>query len=199
MAKLIAITGGSCSGKTTLAHALARALRNAVVIAEDDYYVCSSAIPNFDAGAYNFDVPEAKDHALLRAHLAMARAGHPFDKPLYDFATHRRKAETEHIAPADFVIVEGMHLLVSAELRAMFDLAIFIDASTAIRRARRLARDIEGRQRTRASIEAQFDGHVEPMHELHVAPERQYAALVLDDVGEAGVRVALNRVAALGA
>ena len=101
MTKIIAITGGSGVGKTTVARALARKLgAGAVVIAEDDYYRCSSTIANFDAATYNFDAPEAKEHALLRNHLALAKSGEAFDKPVYDLVTHRRKPEVERIVHA---------------------------------------------------------------------------------------------------
>ncbi|MGH6951351.1 MAG: AAA family ATPase, partial [Vitreimonas sp.] len=61
MTRIIAITGGSGAGKTTIARALARALgAGAVVVAEDDYYRCASTIAGFDAATYNFDAPEAK-------------------------------------------------------------------------------------------------------------------------------------------
>ena len=51
MTKIIAITGGSGAGKTTVARALARRLgAGAVVIAEDDYYRCSSGVANFEPG-----------------------------------------------------------------------------------------------------------------------------------------------------
>ena len=66
MTKIIAITGGSGAGKTTVARALAQRLgAGAVVIAEDDYYRCSSSVANFDAATHNFDAPTAKDYAKL--------------------------------------------------------------------------------------------------------------------------------------
>ena len=112
MTKLIAITGGSGAGKTTVARALAKRLgAGAVVIAEDDYYRCSSTVSNFDPATYNFDTPETKEHALLRAHLALAKSGEAFDKPIYDLVTHRRQPTVERIAHADWLIVEGLHLL----------------------------------------------------------------------------------------
>ena len=52
-----------------------------IVIAEDDYYRCSSTIPDFDPATHNFDAPSAKEHALLRDHLALARSGEAFAHP----------------------------------------------------------------------------------------------------------------------
>jgi len=185
--KLIAITGGSGAGKTTVARALARKHgAGAVVIAEDDYYRCASAIPGFDAATHNFDAPEAKEHALLREHLALAKSGAAFDKPVYDLVTHRRKAEVERIVHAETLIVEGIHLLAAPDLAALFDVKVFIDADEALRLARRMIRDAETRGRTPRSVMMQFFSTVRPMHERYVAPQRALADIVLDCPYDAG-------------
>jgi uridine kinase len=180
MTKIIAITGGSGAGKTTIAQALARRLgEGAVVIAEDDYYRCASTIPGFDPATHNFDAPEAKEHKLLAEHLALARSGEAFDKPVYDLVTHRRKPDVERIVHAKHVIVEGIHLLAPAELRVLFDFRVYVEADEALRLGRRMIRDVETRGRTPRSVLAQFFGSVRPMHEAHVAPQRAFADLVL--------------------
>jgi len=187
MTTLIAITGGSGAGKSTIAHALAKRLgAGAVVIAEDDYYRCASTIPGFDAAVYNFDLPEAKEHALLQQHLALAKSGEAFEKPVYDLVTHRRRGDIERIAHADTVIVEGLHVLVPADLRALFDLKIYVESDEAERLARRMIRDIETRGRTPRSVMMQFFDTVRPMHEAHIAPQKALADLVLTCPYDAG-------------
>jgi uridine kinase len=189
MTRIIAITGGSGAGKTTVARALAHLL-GARVIAEDDYYRCSSSYPDFDASTHNFDAPEAKQHDLLRAHLALARQGRPFDKPLYDLSTHRRRGETERIEPGEALIVEGIHLLVAPELRALFDLSVYIDADEALRLGRRMIRDVETRDRTPRSVFVQFFTNVRAMHDAHIEPQRALADLVLHSPADAGPEMA---------
>jgi uridine kinase len=187
MTRIIAITGGSGAGKTTTARALARLIgAGSVVVAEDDYYRCASTIPGFDAAAYNFDAPEAKEHALLREHLALAKSGEAFDKPVYDLVTHRRRPEVERIVHADWVIVEGIHLLISSDLRALFDLRVYVEADEAVRLARRMIRDVESRGRTPRSVMMQFFADVRPMHDKHVAPQRALVDLVLTSPYDAG-------------
>lgn len=191
MTKIIAITGGSGAGKTTVAHALARRLgAGAVVIAEDDYYRCASTIPGFDPATHNFDAPNAKEHALLREQLALARSGEAFDKPIYDLVTHRRKPDVERIVHADWVIVEGIHLLAAEELRAVYDFAVFIAADEALRLGRRIIRDVETRGRTPRAVLAQFFATVRPMHEAHIEPQRAFADLVLTSPPDAGAEQA---------
>lgn len=178
--KIVAITGGSGAGKTTLARALARRLgADTVVIAEDDYYRCASTIKDFDAATHNFDEPAAKEHNLLREHLALAKGGEAFDKPIYDLVTHRRKQDVERIAHAKTIIVEGIHLLAAPDLRAMFDLKVYIEADEALRLGRRMIRDVEMRGRTPRSVLTQFFSTVRPMHERHIEPQRAFADIVL--------------------
>lgn len=201
MAKLIAITGGSGAGKTTVARALAHKLgARAIVIAEDDYYLCASTIPQFDAATHNFDAPAAKEHALMIAHLALAKSGQAFDKPVYDLTTHRRLPQVERIVHADIVIVEGIHLLADGNLRALFDVRVFIEADEALRLGRRMIRDVESRGRTPRTVLMQFFSTVRPMHEAYVAPQRAFANLVLTSSPEAGPDAAdadAARIAAL--
>lgn len=180
MTKIVAIAGGSGSGKTTIAQALARRLgAGSVVIAEDDYYRCSSAVPDFDPASYNFDAPDAKEHALLREHLRLAKNGEGFDKPFYDLVTHRRRGEIERIAHAETLIVEGIHVLAPDDLRPLFDLKVYVEADEALRLGRRMLRDIEERGRTPRAVLDQFFTTVRPMHAKYIAPQKAFADLVL--------------------
>ena len=202
MTRLVAITGGSGSGKTTIARALAAALPSAALIGEDDYYRCRTSYAAFDPETQNFDEPDAKDHALLCAHLAAARRGEAFQKPLYDLTTHSRLTKTETIAPSDVLIVEGLHVLSSDALVAAFDLKVFIEADETLRLGRRMIRDVRERARTPRSVLQQFFEHVRPMHAAHVAPQRARADLVIASTYEGGLaeaaRLGLEIAARLG-
>lgn len=181
------IGGGSASGKTRLARHVRDAIgaARATVIQEDAYYHPAAVRGPGDTRVYNFDEPHTKDFALLRAHLALARAGEPFDLPHYDFAIHDRTTETTRIDPAALLILEGMHCLGDAAMRELADLVVFVEADTETRRARRIARDVAERGRDAGDTARQFDSVVEPMHRRHVEPLRPHAHRIVVNHGAA--------------
>lgn len=191
----MAIVGGSASGKTELAKAVVASLPpdRATLVREDDYYRCSSTVDQFDPATYNFDQPAAKDQALLAAHLVLARMGRSFERPDYDFATHRRRNQTVTVQPAPVIVLEGLHLMTSSVLASHFDAVVFVDTAEPVRLARRIERDMAERNRTRAFVEQQFKDRVAPMHALHVDPQKDHAHLVLNGEHPLPTLVALVR------
>lgn len=183
---IVAVAGGSASGKTCFARDLAEALRplSAAIVEEDFYYHPASVRGAGDVTTYNFDRPETKDFALLVQHLRAGQAGEAFHRPHYDFPTHERTGEVTAVPPCDVLIVEGLHNLTIAEIRSLADLSVFVEAGTALRRERRVARDVAERGRLKHDTERQFDAVVEPMHQMHVEPQKHVAALVVVNEGD---------------
>ncbi len=167
---LVAIAGGTGSGKTTLTRKLSQALGpDLAVIEHDFYYKDRSHLPSGERRSLNYDEPAALDNDLLLAHLAELRAGRPVRCPQYDFATHTRRAQSLEVEPAAIVAVEGILLLAIPELAETFDLNIF---------------DMLERGRSLDSIEAQYHQTVRPMHLLHVEPSKRRAHLIVPEGGE---------------
>jgi uridine kinase len=182
---LIGIAGGTGSGKTTLADRIGAALAgDATVLQHDGYYRDRSHLAPAERNHLNYDEPNALENDLLVAHLGELRAGRAVDVPRYDFATHTRRAEPRHVAPARIVVVEGILLFAVPELRAAFDLRIFVDTDDDIRLMRRIRRDLVERGREIGSVEAQYYGSVRPMHLMHVAPSKRFAHLIVPEGGE---------------
>ncbi|WP_296815448.1 uridine kinase [Brevundimonas sp.] len=183
MAFLIGIVGGSGSGKTTIAQALARRLGGrAVLIAEDSYYGEYADEPWFDPATFDFDDVASRDHALMAGHLAELKAGGAVDVPHYDFVTHRRlPGEATATGPAEVVIVEGLHLFCTPEVAALFDLRVFVDTPADVRFIRRLIRDQAERGRTWESVVAQYLATVRPAHVRQIEPSRTGAEIVILD------------------
>jgi uridine kinase len=177
---IVAITGGSGAGKTTVADALAAALKplSVAVIREDDYYNDNCRTPGFVAEEFNFDHVEARDHSLLADHLARLKAGGAIDMPRYDFVSHGRLPERTPEGPADVVIVEGTHVLHPPTLRTLYDLAVYLDVPDDIRLTRRIRRDVAERGRSVETVTAQYLGTVRPMHYRFTDPGRVHAHVI---------------------
>jgi uridine kinase len=181
----IGIAGGTGSGKTTLAQRIAQALPGGVVIIEHDwYYRDRSAVPAAMRSGLNYDEPAALENELLVKDLAALKQGGAVECPQYDFSTHTRFERTEHVEPARIVVVEGILLFAVPELRAAFDLRIFVDTDDDIRLMRRIRRDIVERGRDITAIESQYHATVRPMHLLHVAPSKRFSHLIVPEGGE---------------
>lgn len=194
MAVLVGIAGGSGSGKTTVAAGVARAMgeTGAVVIAHDAYYRDLAHVPADARAQSNFDHPDALDNERLIADLQCLRGGGCIALPSYDYVSHTRCAGTIRIEPRPIVIVEGILVLAVAELRALFDFGIFVDASSETRLGRRVARDVHERGRSVASVIAQYERTTLPMHQQWVEPSRRYA-----DVSVSGESELHNTIATI--
>lgn len=179
----IGIAGGTGSGKTTLAETLKEKFNGSVsIIAYDNYYRDQGNLTPEEKERLNYDCPEILDTPLLIEQLKALRDGKTIQMPVYNFKTHSREKEiTIPVAPNDIIIVEGILLFHTPELRDLLDLKIFIDVSDDIRILRRVKRDIEERGRTINSVTRQYIATVKPMHEKYVAPSKKYADIILND------------------
>lgn len=176
----VAIIGGSGSGKTWLAEKIASRLgAGAARLSLDDFYLDLSPLPKAEREAMNFDDPAAIDWEKFHEVMGVMRAGESLELPIYDFATHTRKAETRvFLAPA-LVIWDGLWLLHHPRVRGKFARAIFVECDVQERFRRRAERDVRERGRTFESVRRQFFEHVQPMHDRFVEPQRGQAARII--------------------
>ena len=114
---MIGIAGGTGSGKTTIAAKLAGAIPpgRCVVIEHDAYYRDQSGLTPDERATINYDHPSALESSLLAEHLRRLRAGETVEVPIYDFATHTRRADTRRVASAPVILVEGILVFVEAK------------------------------------------------------------------------------------
>ena len=174
MTTILLMAGGTASGKTTIASALSKQL-NAGLIHHDRYY---KDIPH--PRGYNFDEPAALESSLLAEHIRLLKEGKEAKLPIYDFATHSRTTQTETISPSPIIIVEGILVMSVPELCSIADLCVYVDAPADIRLIRRMKRDVMERGREIEGVLSQYLSTVRPMHELHIAPCKNKASLILD-------------------
>jgi len=192
---LIGIAGGSGSGKTLVARNILRELGSdrVVVIDQDSYYRNLEDIPFRDREARNFDHPDAFDNELLKQHLRALLEGKAVDQPIYDYAEHRRLAETRRISDHLVIVLEGILIFVDPELREMMDIKLFVDADPDVRFIRRLRRDLVERGRSVDSIIRQYEESVRPMHLQFVDPSKRHADVIIPEGGHNRVAVDLMR------
>ena len=181
--KVIGITGGSGSGKSTIVRKISEVCPDFAFIAQDNYYRSASFINNSNITAFNFDHPDAFDMELLHRNLRDLKDGKGVDIPQYDFVHHCRKSETMHLDPAPLIIVEGLMVLYDPEIRKLLDLKIYVDTPDDIRFIRRLQRDIEERGRTVDSVIKQYLEVVRPGHMSFIEPMKEYADLIIPEGG----------------
>ena len=184
---LIAIVGGSGSGKSWLADRLQQEFRQvAGRLCLDDYYQDLSHLPPGERKQMNFDQPKAIDWPRFRGDLALVRAGQAAALPAYDFATQSRLRRIRPWQPRELVFVDGLWLLHYAAVRRLFSLSVYVECSEALRFKRRLKRDQQERGWTAPEIRRQFQTQVEPNHRRFVAPQKEMADLVVDSPIAAG-------------
>ena len=177
---ILGVSGGSGSGKTYFAQALAERLgpECSSIVYQDNYYIDQSAKFDHDGGSVNFDHPSALDFELMAQHLQELKDSNPINIPLYDFATHSRKEECIKQRPKKVIIVDGILILGQPSLRDIFSESVFVQTPERIRFERRLNRDVKERGRTPAGVKAQFEAQVKPMHDKFVEPSKKYATYV---------------------
>ncbi len=174
---VVAIVGGSGSGKTWLANRLRSNLgRKASNLSLDDFYRDLSPLAPEHRAQINFDSPSAIDWPVLTQVLTQFQEGAEALKiPRYDFTTHCRFEKSSVWRCKPIVVVDGLWLLHRPELRSLFDLKVFIDCPADLRFWRRMQRDVMSRGRTPSAVISQFASTVLPMHEIHVQPQTQWA------------------------
>lgn len=179
----IAITGGSGSGKTTLAGRLKDFLGpdQAEILSQDAYYHDQSQNFDEDGGSVNFDHPSALDFDLMIKQLDDLALEKSVELPIYDYATHSRKKETQFWAPKPVVLLDGTLLLGQTEIRKRVNYSLFLEVNEKTRFERRLKRDVEQRGRTPEGVTKQFLSQVKPMHDQFVEPSKLYADFIIRD------------------
>jgi uridine kinase len=190
---IIGISGGTGSGKTTVTQKIIASVgsENVVYLQQDSYYRNLGDMPLDLKHRVNYDHPDAFDTELLINHLQALRAGEPIRQPIYDYATHSRSPETFFVQPRPIIILEGILVFVSPQMRGLMDLKIFVDADADVRFIRRLDRDVHERGRSLESVIAQYQTTVRPMHLQFVEPSKRYADVIIPEGGHNDVGIDL--------
>lgn len=191
---IIAVAGGTGSGKSFLARNLANTYskKEILIIEQDSYYKDISNLDYKDRCKQNFDHPDAIDSILIENHLKKLLSGKTIYSPRYNFFKHLRERKEKKIKQRPIIIIEGILLLHYVKLHKFYTLKVFVETPEHIRINRRIERDIKFRGRTKSSIEKQYYSTVKPMHEKFVQPSKSYSDIVID--GTASINKSINQI-----
>ena len=178
---IIGIAGGTGSGKTTVVDKIIKQLPldEVCVISQDSYYKATDNLSYEERTKINFDHPRAIDFDLLIKHLKALKKGKTIQQPVYSFVTHNRTKDSVKTHSRKVVIVEGILIFNSEELRDLFDIKIFVHAETDERLIRRVRRDITDRGRDIDEVLERYQNTLKPMHQQFIEPTKNHADIII--------------------
>lgn len=180
--KIVAITGGSGSGKSTVLHGLKDHFGDRLsMLSLDDYYRPKEVLPVDANGETNFDVPEAIDHPTLHTDILRLKAGEKVSFETYTYNKSLMQSEVAVVEPREFLVVEGLFVLCYPEVAQLANVKAYIDASPEVRLERRKHRDMTVRGYAPEEVEYQWKHHVRPADLAHIEPSRATCDVVIDN------------------
>ncbi len=189
---VIGVSGGSASGKTTVANRIKEEFKDSVeLLSHDFYYLPHYDMPFEERVKLNYDHPTAFDTERFIDDIKQLKEWKSIERPVYSYTEHNRLAETVTVNPAKVIIVEGFMIFENAELRDLMDIKVFVDTDADERLMRRIIRDVHERGRSLESVINQYSKTVKPMHELFVEPTKKYADIIILRGGQNDVAIDL--------
>ncbi|MEQ0488164.1 uridine kinase [Anaerococcus murdochii] len=178
--KIVAVAGGSASGKSTIVKIIAETFKDdLIVVGHDNYYKAHDDLDFDQRKLLNYDHPKAFDTELFCDDLERLVAGEEINMPVYDYTIHTRSEETIKVKAKKIILIEGILVLYDKRIRDLTDTKVFVDADSDIRLKRRILRDTVERGRSVESCLTQYIEQVKPMHEKYVEPSKKYADIII--------------------
>lgn len=179
---VIGITGGSGSGKSTVATRLKELLGSRALFMQlDSYYRDNTHLSQEERDKLNYDHPDAIEYHLLIHHLKQLKNGQSVECPTYSYLTHCRMTGTETLKPSELLVIEGLLLLNHPKLVEFFDIIFYIKVPENVRLQRIIERDCASRGRDVEQIKLRFNNLVNPMHKLYIKSNMHKADYIIDN------------------
>lgn len=197
---VVAITGGSGAGKTTIADAVKNHYGDECgILPVDAYYKHYDFLTAEQRDDLDWETIDTIDIALLTGHLQTLGSGQPVEMPEFDFSVRLRSSSTQVVAAPQVLVLEGLFALAIDQVVKAADIRVFVEASEKLRYQRRYDRDVATRGRSPESVATQWVKSVQPGHLTVVEPQRAHANLVIDGSMDAtdAVRLISDRVETL--
>jgi len=183
---VIGVCGGSGSGKTTLVQMLHDSFseKEICLLSQDDFYIPRENQQIDENGVVDFDRLTSIDLSKFQDSLKQLVEGQSLSLQEYVFNNDQAESKIKHIHPATIIIVEGLFILHSEELKAMMDLTIFIDTKDSLKVIRRIQRDQTERNYPLDDVLYRYEHHVLPSYHKYIAPHKEEADMVINNNGD---------------
>ena len=178
----VGIMGGSASGKTTFASALAVELEEfaPVVLNQDSYFRDWSEYSETERErVITANHPDAVLWDALITDIKKLRDRNPVEKPTPGTRASQRGDEKSSIQSSDILIVEGHLIFWSEDLRDLMDIKLFLDVDAHERVLRRMLRDVAQRGGDLEWAINWYRRDVLPNFPVYTEPCKQYADLIV--------------------
>ena len=178
----IGIMGGSASGKTTFASALAAELMEyaPVVLNQDSYFRDWSEYSEAERErVITANHPDAVLWDALIADIRKLRDRDAIEIPTLGTRAAQRGDEKTSVQSSDVVIVEGHLIFWSEALRDLMDIKLFLDVDAHERVLRRMLRDVAQRGGDLEWCINWYRRDVIPNFPIYTEPCKQYADLII--------------------
>jgi uridine kinase len=188
---LLAIAGGSMSGKSFLAAKLRERLRTAghaaALVHLDNYFrdLDDPGLPRTEAGKSLFDAPGSYHGKEFQADVLSLLHGVGITSPQYEKTTCQRLSKRVTVLPSKIVIAEGLfairflHWMPRWEPSSL-SIKVYMDAKEEVRQARRIEHDMPAFGATEEGVKMVFRNIILPCHKRYVEPQKIFADLVID-------------------
>ena len=177
----IAISGMTCSGKTTLSNRILNEICNVSIMHEDDYFKDLHEVAHAK-GYYLLDSPNAF-HTLEFINDSMSLINNGVTNiPLYDVKNNRRVNKDRFLKSSNINVFEGLHTI--SLLKDKVDLKIFIDTDIETCIRRRIERD-KAYGMYEDKIRDYFDKIIIPLYKSYIKPQINDSNIVIrkeDDI-----------------
>lgn len=181
----LAIAGGSCSGKSLLAHRLMTDLElvkiGSSIVSLDNYYKNRDHhdFPFNEANQAIFDLPQSYWFGEFCSDISNLISGSNIDGPIYDKKTHRRLVGQRLKIEANPVIIAEGLFAIQALVDLEYVIKIFVEANLDTRVTRRVKRDTGVLHDTEDDTLRFIVEQVQPYYEEFVAPQKAKSEIVI--------------------
>lgn len=177
---ILGVVGDSAAGKTTITRGLVRVLGDEHVthVCTDDYHRYDRK-QRADHGITPLN-PDCNYLDIIAQHLHHMRKGEAILKPVYRHQDGTF-APPVYVQPERFTVVEGLFGYFLPEMRACYDVRVFLDPPEDLRRRWKVQRDCTRRGYTTDQVLSELDRR-EPDSEAFIRPQRRHADMVVSFV-----------------